>query len=128
MVDFENAINAETLSNLSLSELKAVNKVLKKVPKPQNLHGCDYIKSLISRYYNLGGQVITVEPGCLGYGTLIMFGEKLKTTIVKEIYLNEWSSGHTVRMYNKCPRKYADMITAYYNNDDKEEYNEHDRF
>lgn len=114
MFDFESVINYDRLNSLSLGELRAVKKDLSFVPNKQKLYDCDYIAHLISQYSEKGGEVITIDEGCLGYGFMIMFGEGLKTTIVKEVYINEWSSGHTVRMYNKMPHKYKQMITAFY--------------
>lgn len=118
MVNFETAINCDTLNNLSLEELRAVKKALSFVPNKKKLYDCDYIAHLISQYSEKGGEVITIDEGCLGYGFMIMFGEGLKTTIVKEVYINEWSSGHTVRMYNKTPKKYEQMITAFYESEE----------
>lgn len=74
------------------------------------IYDCTKIKSLIDLYFNKGGEMVKVEEGVLGYGKIILFGIGLKTTIVNEIYLNEWSSGHTIRKYNKCPKKYKKII------------------
>ncbi len=41
---------------------------------------------------------------------MILFGEGLKTTIINEVYLNCWSSGHTIRVYNKMPKKYEEIL------------------
>lgn len=114
MLDFESVINYDRLNSLSLEELRAVKKALSFVPNKKKLYDCNDIAHLIAKYHDKGGEAITIEEGTLGYGFMIMFGEGLKTTIVKEVYINEWSSGHTVRMYNKMPKKYAQMITALY--------------
>lgn len=74
------------------------------------LYTCEAVENLVQRYADKGGEVTEIEEGCLGYGFLILHGEGLKTAVVKEVYLNEWSSAHTIRMYNKCPKKYAKMI------------------
>lgn len=118
MVNFEAAINDSVLNNASLSELRAVNRAMKGTKRPKTLYDCDYIAHLISRYYDKGGEVITIEEGVLGYGLTIMFGDGLKTTIVKEVYINAWSSGHSVRMYRKTPKKYEKMITAFYESEE----------
>ena len=69
------------------------------------------VDKLVDKYYQKGGEVITIEEGCLlDYGLAICFGDNLKTCIITEIYLNEWSSAYKVRFYNKCPKKYAKMI------------------
>lgn len=74
------------------------------------LYSCSAVEKLINVYIEKGGEVTEIEEGSLGYGFLILHGEGLKTTVVKEVYLNEWSSGHTVRKYNKLPKKYAKII------------------
>lgn len=68
------------------------------------------IQRLFTQYADNGGEVREIREGVLGYGTTICFGHNLKTTVIQEIPLNEWSSGHTVRMYNKCPKKYQQYI------------------
>ena len=70
----------------------------------------NYIETLIKKYFDKGGEVWTLKDGGLGYGLLMLCGQGLKTTIIKEVYLNEWSSGHTMRMYNKTPIKYEKML------------------
>lgn len=46
----------------------------------------------------------------LGLGLQICHGDGLKTAVIREIPRNEWTSWHTIRMYNKMPKKYAKMI------------------
>lgn len=48
-----------------------------------------------------------VEAGGVGYGLTVLKGENLKTAVIREHYQNEWSSTHTIRMYNECPKKFA---------------------
>jgi len=74
------------------------------------LYSLSACENLINKYVERGGEVYTIEEGCLGLGLMILTGQDLKTTIIQEVYLNEWSSGHKVRMYNKCPKKYQEMI------------------
>lgn len=74
------------------------------------LYSLESIGKLISRYEERGGQTTTVEEGSLGYGTTLLHGDGLKTAIIQEKYLNEWSSGHTIRFYNKMPAKYKSLM------------------
>ena len=67
-------------------------------------------EDVMNKYYETGGEVITLEEGVLGLGLVVCFGDGLKTCIIQERYLNEWSSGHTIRFYNNMPKKYATMI------------------
>lgn len=69
------------------------------------------INQLINQYTNKGGELYQIQEGCLlDYGLAILYGENLKTIIIKEKYLNEWSSAYTLRLYNKIPKKYEKML------------------
>jgi hypothetical protein len=68
------------------------------------------VTDLINKYTDKGGNITELSEGVLGHGSLILHGEGLKTAIVNEVFLNEWSSGHTVRFYNKTPKKYSNLL------------------
>ncbi len=70
------------------------------------------VEKLIDDYINeYGGTATTLEEGVLGLGTVLLHDAMGKKTIViREVYLNAWSSGHTVRMYNKMPAKYSKLV------------------
>jgi hypothetical protein len=69
------------------------------------------VEDLINRYVERGGEVaIEIITGNLGYGTTICFGDGLKTAVIQERFQNEWSSTHTITMYNKLPKKYQLML------------------
>ena len=74
------------------------------------LYSLSECEKLINKYVERGGEVYTIEEGSLGLGVMVLTGNNLKTTIITEVYLNEWSSAHKVRMYNKCPKKYQEII------------------
>ena len=74
------------------------------------LYTCSAIKDLIDKYIEKGGKMFEIKPGCLGYGLIILYGDSLKTAVIQEVPLNEWSSAHKLRMYNKIPKKYKEMI------------------
>lgn len=76
----------------------------------QKNYSVNYIKNLIDKYIKKGGEVIELEEGVLGYGVTMLYGEGLKTFIIKEYYINAWASGHTIRAYNKMPRKYEQIL------------------
>lgn len=87
------------------------------------LYTCKEVQMLIDLYFDKDGSMAIIDIGSLGYGFRILYGEGLKTTVIKEKYLNEWSSAHTIRMYNKCPKKYEDLIERYENGEFDEEEN-----
>lgn len=63
---------------------------------------------MIDRYLDRGGYVYTIE-GSLN-DNYIIGADGYKTIVIKEIYLNEWSSCNVIRRYNKCPKKYERVI------------------
>lgn len=75
-----------------------------------SLHSCKAVEDLIQKYVDLGGTVEEVIPGTLGYGLTLLYGYGLKSIVIREVYLNEWSSAHTVRMYKKMPKEYERML------------------
>lgn len=68
------------------------------------------IERLINHYLNKGGALVEIQGGVLGYGKILLYAPGLKTCIIQERYLNEWSSTHTIRMYNKIPNKYLKYL------------------
>ena len=77
--------------------------------KNYSLEACE---KLIDKYVNeFGGQMFTYKEGSLGLGTVVLaYAEGKKTIIIKEFYINAWNSGHSIRMYNKIPKKYEKFI------------------
>ena len=78
----------------------------------------EMIENLITRYADQGGEIFTLDEGCLGYGTIILHDfndNKLLSFKIQEYYLNEWSSGHKITTYRKgLPKKYLKMIEEIY--------------
>ena len=87
----------------------------------QALYSCAAVETLIRHYIDHNGDVLTIDDGCLGYGLTILTGYKLKTAVIKEVYINQWQSAHKIRLYNKLPAKYVTMIDNYYDRLEKEE-------
>lgn len=77
------------------------------------LYTSQAIQELADYYIENGGDVYEVVEGTLGWGTTIMMRSGWKSIVVKEAYVNEWSSGHTVRRYNSLPKKYQVMLEEY---------------
>lgn len=68
------------------------------------------VEKLINKYIAKNGTHTVIEEGCLGWGILVCEGEGLKTAIIKEFYVNAWSSLHTVRFYNKTPKVWEKRV------------------
>ena len=71
------------------------------------LEACE---KLIDQYAEQDGIIDIIDEGVLGLGLRICHGDGLKTAVIREVPRNEWTSWHTIRMYNKMPKKYAKMI------------------
>lgn len=76
------------------------------------LYTSSSVDKLIADYLEAGGQLLQIEEGTLGYGYALLYDAagKLRFFVIKEVYINEWSSGHKVRGYNKVPEKYKKII------------------
>lgn len=62
-------------------------------------------------YIEKGGQCTTIEEGVLGFGTIVLHSApNLKSIVIREYYLNPWSSGHTIKSYKVLPKKYQQKI------------------
>jgi len=75
-------------------------------------YSLDSCETLITKYVNsYGGTASTLKEGILGLGTVLLHSAAgKKTVVIKEFFINAWNSGHTVRMYNKVPKKYQQII------------------
>lgn len=75
------------------------------------LYSEEAVSKLAERYQAKGGEITPITEGSLmAYGLAILHGEGLKTAIVKEKYLNAWSSAYTCRVFNRMPKVYAEML------------------
>ena len=77
--------------------------------KNYSLASCE---ALVDRYINeYKGELLQIDEGILGLGILILHSaEGKKTIIIKEFFINSWTSGHSIRKYNKIPKKYLKLI------------------
>ena len=84
------------------------NKLPWTTPKVQTLYTTSSVGRLIAEYLDAGGQMLQMREGVLGHGDVLLYDDagKLKTYVIREVAINEWSSGHKVRGYNRMPEKY----------------------
>ena len=69
------------------------------------------IDKLIERYSNIeNSETIQISEGVLGSGNWILTAPGKKTAIINEVYVNAWQSTHTVKIYNKTPKKYQSIL------------------
>ena len=81
--------------------------------RKQKLYTSGVIQELADCYIDNGGEAAEVIEGTLGWGTTIMTRDGWKSAVVREVFVNPWSSAHKVRMYNKLPKKYQTMLDEY---------------
>lgn len=81
-------------------------------PQEKTLYTVSSVEQLIADYVEAGGQVLQMQEGTLGCGDVLLYDEAgtLYTFVIREIAINEWSSGHTVRKYRKIPAKYKALV------------------
>lgn len=117
---FASAINWDRINNMSPSELNALYQIVKALPDDRDkYYDSDYVQRLINKYYDTDSttELYQIQEGCLlEYGLLIITADKCKTAIIKECYINSQSSGYSVRLYRKTPKKYQEMIDEYLEN------------
>lgn len=65
---------------------------------------------LIDKYLSKGGELHVIDEGCLAHGLVIATADGYKSAVIKEVYLNEWSSMQSIRLYNELPKKYQALI------------------
>lgn len=76
-------------------------------------YDCSEINDFIDKYLKSGGLFYQVCDGCLGVGLVVLTngGKNLKEYVIKEYYVNEWTSLHEILEYkNGLPKKYLKMI------------------
>lgn len=80
--------------------------------RDRTLYTVSSVEKLIADYLEAGGQMLQMREGVLGCGDVLLYDEggRLKTYVIREIALNEWSSGQTVRSYRKIPAKYQALV------------------
>lgn len=69
----------------------------------------------IAKLENDGYEPEILDEGCLGMGTIIMWSpepERRYSFLIREIYLNCWSSGHTIQRFSKVTKKLQAEIDA----------------
>lgn len=76
------------------------------------VYSIESAQALIENYMNEGGSFLEMCEGVLGLGDFLLYDEsgKLKFFVVREVALNEWSSGQTIRAHKKIPKKYLSII------------------
>lgn len=74
------------------------------------LYSTTQIDQLIKHYLDANGEAVQLEEGVLGHGKMLLMASGKKFTIVNEVAISEWSSMHTIRMYNKLPKKYHEKL------------------
>ena len=90
--------------------------------KNYTLKSCE---DLIERYLNeYKGELFQLEDGVLGLGKIVLHNAKgYKSVIITEFFINSWASGHSVRKYNKLPKKYENLMEKRYRDDDEDNEN-----
>lgn len=90
-----------------------------------SLYSCEAVRKLIEKYTSMGGKSYTLKEGGVGYGTVVLHDpthtHKLVSLVIKEKYLNEWSSAHTIRKYRVLPECYMKEVERIEHDDEPQD-------
>lgn len=75
-----------------------------------DLEWCDKLINRLINDYDY--EMVQVEEGNLGLGDVVMIPtrENHYFFIIREVYLNEWSSGHQYMKCRELPKKWAERV------------------
>lgn len=69
------------------------------------------IDKFLDKYSKIeNSEVIQTREGLLGSGDWVCIAPGKKTAIIKEVFVNSWNSTHTLKLYNKTPKKYIEQL------------------
>lgn len=69
------------------------------------------VDKLIQKYSSFeNSTIIQTREGVLGSGDWICTAPNKKTAIIKEVFVNAWNCTHTVKLYNKTPKQYINLL------------------
>jgi len=76
----------------------------------------EVVDELISKMANAGYEIVQLNEGSLGSGdwVLIAPNDTMYNFVIREVALNEWSSGHTIRRCAKLSKKVKAEIDKIY--------------
>ena len=67
-------------------------------------------QKLIDNYLAKNGEIYILDEGSLVYGLVVATAPNCKSAVIKEVFINEWSSLQSIRLYNELPKKYQTLI------------------
>ena len=67
-------------------------------------------QKLIDNYLSKDGEIHILNEGSLVYGLVVATAPNCKSAVIKEVFINEWSSLQSIRLYNELPKKYQTLI------------------
>jgi hypothetical protein len=82
--------------------------------KTKTIYSLKAVQSLLEKYSAVDGEIIEAIEGTLGHGTTICTAHGKKSAVIQEVFITSWSSGHTITLYNKLPKKYEQLIEQWY--------------
>lgn len=76
------------------------------------LYALSAVEGLMQKCADLDYEFIEIEEGVLGYGHMILLSHDphYMNVEIQERYLNEWSSGHYIRKFNKISKRIQKLI------------------
>lgn len=87
------------------------------------LYSCKAVQETIDTLTGKGWDMLQLDEGGVGYGHIVLLApdDQHYNFEITEVYLNCWSSGHTIRRFAKASKRIEKDIDAYYARICKEE-------
>lgn len=72
------------------------------------------IDSLLASAQKEGYTIVQIEEGTLGHGHILLLAPRPDwyNAEIQEVYINEWSSAHTVRMFGKFSARIRSLLAS----------------
>ena len=82
----------------------------------KNVYTLESIDNLINKCTEKGYGIETCRDGVLGYGKIVLVSpdDKHWNFVIEEVYLNSWSSAHSVRRCREISKRLQAEIEKYY--------------
>ena len=74
-----------------------------------NYYSNKQVNTILDKTREKGADIFEL-PGCLLDNYLILPTDKTKGFFIKEVYLNEWSSGYAIRAFNKISKRVEKIL------------------
>lgn len=76
------------------------------------LYNSEVVNGLIEKYERASGwfEIVDDRTVLLDFNVAILGGKDLRYCVIKDVFLNSWSSAYSIKFYNKLPKIYKKLL------------------